>query len=203
MAKKTTYEIIKRDNQFYILKNGKEEIVTPLGTIFHIPYEGIALQMAKDIELLGYESYTSALSSLCHAFTFDNIQNNNSVEEIREELISLNYEEDYWFNPSSEGLPPARILWDHVFYADNRGSQVREWLKNLSSLQLSTALTVFHCTTNMNLAYLYGKIIEEGKDGLLIDIKNIYNNLLSSSLDGDYIDRLFQIFKVFYTAEKG
>lgn len=109
-GKKKTYEIIKRDNQFYILKKWKGRNRNSSRAIFHIPYEGIALQKAKDIELLGYESYTSALSSLCHAFTFDNIQNNNSIEEIREELISLNYEEDYCFNTSSDRLPPARIL---------------------------------------------------------------------------------------------
>ena len=202
MAHIKSYDVIKRGNQFFIIVNEKEELETPHGTIFHTPHEVVALQVKKDIELLGSLSYTSALSSLCHAFTYDNIQNKNILADIREKLIAAPYEDDFWFNPSSEGLPPARILWDHIFYDETRVDDVREWLKKLSELQLATVLTVYQSTSNMNLAYLFGRIIDSDNEGILIDIKNLYDNLLSSNLDSHYIERLFQIFKIFYTAEK-
>ena len=53
----------------------------------------------------------------------------------------------------------------------------------------------------MNMAFLFGKIIEEGNDGILIDLKDLYNNLLSSNFDESHIERLFQLFKLFYTVE--
>lgn len=54
--------------------------------------------------------------------------------------------------PGSNCLPPARILWDHIFYDENRPDNVREWLKSLSPFQLATVLTVTQSTRNLTLS---------------------------------------------------
>ena len=127
--------------------------------------------------------------------------NDNSVNEVRKALSEIEYEEDYYFQPAFSGMPPARIIWNHILVDENRGEEVREWLRRLSPLQLMTAFVIFQTTENMNLAFLFGKIIEEGNEGILIDLKNMYNNLMSSNFDEGHIERLFQLFKLFYTVE--
>lgn len=201
MKKKLTYELVSKDGQYQILEDGKDPILTPHGTVFKTPYLSIAQQVIKDLEAFGPDSYTSGFSSLCYAFSYDNMMNDNSVNEVRKELSEAQYEEDYFFQPAYRGLPPARVLWDHIFLDEDRGEEVRNWLKRLSPLQLMTALVIYQTTENMNMAFLFGKIIEEGNDGILIDLKNMYNNLLSSNFDEGHIERLFQLFKLFYTVE--
>ena len=202
MKKKPTYELVLQDGQYQILVDGKDPIMTPHGTVFMTPYMPIVKHVLKDLKTLGPDSYTSGFSSLCYAFSYDNMMNDKSLNEVRKALSEIEYEEDYYFQPAFSGLPPARVLWNHVFLDENRGEDVRKWLKRLSPLQLMTAFVIFQTTENMNMAFLFGKIIEEGNDGILIDLKNLYNNLLSSNFDERHIERLFQLFKLFYTVEK-
>ena len=201
MKKKLTYELESKDGQYLILVDGKDPVMTPHETVFMTPYLSIAQQVLKDLYAFGPDSYTSGFSSLCYAFSYDNMIYQNSEKDIREELSEAQYEEDYFFQPAYRGLPTARVLWDHIFIDENRGEEVREWLNRLSPLQLMTALVIYKTTENMNMAFLFGKIIEEGNDGILIDLKNLYNNLLSSNFDEGHIERLFQLFKLFYTVE--
>ena len=53
----------------------------------------------------------------------------------------------------------------------------------------------------MNLAYVFGHLFID--KGYLIDLENLYGNSWANfgSNDED-IDRIFEIFKVFYTTEK-
>lgn len=195
-----TYELIEKDGQYRILINGQEYLKTPYDTIFQISDKNIADRMLKDLIALGPDSYTDALSSLCYAFTYDNMLRNFDIDAIRHDLSELPYEDDFWFQPAFSGLPPARVIWDHIFYDENRANDVKVWIKRLSPVQVAAISCVFHATDNMNMAYLFGKMLEDGNLGMLENLKNLYNNLLSSSLDGEYIENLFDAFKIFYTS---
>ncbi len=197
---KNTYKILQKHGLYRIVMNVHEDLKTSPCTTFQISDKTIADRMLKDLIALGPESYTDALSSLCYAFTYDNMITNCNIEAIQHNLSELPYEEDFWFQPAFSGLPPARVIWDLIFYDANRANEVREWIKRLSRIQVAAICCVFQATENMNMAYLFGKMLEDGNLGMLENLKNLYNNLLSSSLDGEYIERLFDVFKIFYTS---
>lgn len=197
-----TYEIVEsKDHQFQFLINGTTLLETPHGSVFQTPHKRIADQILEDLRRWGPESYKSGYSSLGFAFTYDSWVCNDRVDEVRDMFLTYPYEEDYWFNHASEGLPPARLLWDHLFVDENRVNDVRNWIKCLSGLQLAAAVVVYTVTDNMNLAYLFGQIIDGGNEGKLIDLKNLYDNLMSTDIDSGMIERLFELFRIFYTAE--
>ena len=202
--KKDSYALKEENGNFTIFVNEKQPMKTPHGTIFQTPHQDIAEKVLEDLVKLGPDSYKTGYSSLCHAFTYDNIMTNGWYEEIKEEFISAPLEEDPSFLPGTNGLPPARMIWNHIFYDENRPDDVREWIKTLSPLQLATVLTVTQSTGNLNLAYVFGHlIIDEGDEGYLTDLENLFGNSWASfPIDDEAIDTMFEIFKVFYTAEK-
>lgn len=200
---KDSYSLKKENGIFTILINEEHPLKTPHGTVFHTPYKSIAEKVLEDLTEQGPESYKTGYSSLCHAFTYDNIMINGWYEDIKEEFITAPLEDDPSFMPGANGLPPARAVWNHIFYDENRPDDVREWIKSLSPLQLSTVLTVTQSTGNLNLAFVFGHlIIDEGDEGYLTDLENLFGNSWASfPIDDEDIDTMFEIFKVFYTAE--
>ena len=201
--KKDSYSLKEENGNFTIMINESKPLKTPHGTIFQTPHQGIAEQVLEDLVGLGKDSYKTPYSSLCFAFTYDNIITNDWVNAIRDELSNAHYEIDEAFQPGSIGLPPARVLWNHIYVEPDRADKVREWIMTLNPQQLSAVLTVYQSTQNMNLAYVFGHlIIDEGDEGYLIDLENLYGNPWANFGPNDEdIDRIFEIFKVFYTAE--
>ncbi|MDE6513920.1 MAG: hypothetical protein K2L05_07040 [Muribaculaceae bacterium] len=200
---KENYEIVESNDHLYqILIDDSKRLETPHGSVFQTPHKPIADLILEDLRLFGPESYTSGYSALSFAFTYDSWVCNDSVEQVREMLTTFNYEDDYWFNHASEGMPPARVLWNHLFVDDNRANDVRKWVQSLSGLQLAAVVVIYAVTDNINMAYLFGQIIDSGNNGKLTDLKNLYDNLLSSSIDSGQIERLFTLFRVFYTVER-
>ena len=202
--KKDSYSLKEENGNFTILINEKQPLKTPHGTIFHTPHQSIADQVLEDLVGLGKDSYKTPYSSLCFAFTYDNIITNDWMNAIRDELSNAHYELDETFQPGSIGLPPARVLWNHIYVEPDRADKVREWIMTLNPQQLSAVLTVYQSTQNMNLAYVFGHlIIDEGDEEYLTDLENLYGNSWANfGPNAEDIDRLFEIFRIFYVAGK-
>ena len=202
--KQGSYSLKEENWNFTILVNEKHQLKTPHGTIFQTPHRSIADQVLEDLVELGKDSYKTPYSSLCFAFTYDNIITNDWVNAIRDELSKAQYELDEAFQPGSIGLPPAQVLWNHIYVEPDRADKVREWIKTLNPQQLSAVLTVYQSTQNMNLAYVFGHLIIDGGDeGYLTDLENLYGNSWANFGPNDEdIDRIFEIFKIFYTVRK-
>ena len=202
--KKSIYKIKEVNGVYTIIGRAQKPLTTPHGTVFQTPYKEIADQVLEDLVDLGKDSYKTPYSSLCFAFTYDNIITNDWVNAIRDELSNAQFELDETFQPGSIGLPPARVLWNHIYVESDRADKVREWIKTLNPQQLSAVLTVYQSTQNMNLAYVFGHlIIDEGDEGYLTDLENLYgNNWADFRPNDEDIDRIFEIFKIFYTAKR-
>ena len=95
-------------------------------------------------------------------------------------------------------------MWNHIYDESDRADKVREWIKTLNPQQLSAVLTVYQSTQNMNLAYVFGHlIIDDGDEGYFTDLENLYGNSWANFGPNDEdIDRIFEIFKIFYTVER-
>lgn len=198
------YRVQPAEDGFRIIYNVRATLRTPHKTVFKTPYRKIAEMVAEDLNKLGPKSYTNCFSSLCHAFTADNlITTPGMLEAVRNELSNMPYEKFPEFQPAQCGMPPARILWDHIFFDPDRADEVRAWIKTLNPWQLASAQTIFVNSGNMNLPYVFGRlIIDEGDEGFLTDLENLYGGFGDglTSLDADDINRLFDIFSTFYTA---
>lgn len=204
MEKNKNYRVQEAEDGFRIIYNVRASLRTPYKTIFKTPYRDIAEMVAEDLNDMGPDSYTNGFSSLCHAFTADNLITTPGLYEvIKDELSTAPYENDVAFQPSMRGMPPARIWWDNVFFEPDRADKVRAWIKTLNPWQLASAMTIFQSIGNMNLPYVFGHlIIDEGDEGYMTDLENLYGSFGDglTSLDDDNINRLFDIFSTFYTA---
>ena len=198
------YRVQEAEDGFRIGYNVRATLRTPHKTIFKTPYREIAEMVAEDLNDMGPDSYTTCFSSLCHAFTADNLITTPGLyEAVKEELSNAPYENMIEFQPSQRGMPPARIWWDNVFFEPDRADKVRAWIKTLNPWQLASAQTIFVSSGNMNLPYVFGHlIIDEGDEGFMEDLESLYGNFGDglTSLDADDINRLFDIFSTFYTA---
>lgn len=200
------YRVQEAEDGFRIIYNVRATLRTPHKTIFKTPYREIAEMVAEDLNDMGPDSYTSCFSSLCHAFTADNLITTPGLyEAIKEELSNAPYENMIEFQPSQRGMPPARIWWDNVFFEPDRADKVRTWIKTLNPWQLASAQTIFVSFGNMNLPYVFGHlVIDEGEEGFMEDLESLYGNFGDGliSLDADDINRLFDIFSTFYTSRQ-
>ena len=198
------YRVQQAEDGYRIIYNVRATLRTPHKTIFKTPYREIADMVATDLNHMGPKSYTSGLSSLCHAYTADNILTTpGMLEAVRTELSNVPYENYAEFQRSQRGMPPARIWWDNVFFEPDRADKVRAWIKTLNPWQLASALTIFQSTGNMNLPYVFGHlVIDEGDEGFMEDLESLYGNFGDglTSLDAVGINRLYDIFSTFYTA---
>lgn len=198
------YRVQEAEDGYCIIYNTRATLKTPHKTTFTTPFREIAEMVATDLNEMGPKSYTSIFSSLCHAYTADNlITTPGMFEAVKNELSDIPYEEFSEFQPAQCGMPPARIIWDHIFFQPDRADQVRAWIKTLNPWQLASAMTIFQGSGNMNLPYVFGHlIIDEGDEGFLEDLESLYGSFGDglTSLDAHSISRLFDIFETFYTA---
>ena len=63
------------------------------------------------------------------------------------------------------------------------------------------AFMLYRGFKNMNLAYVFGELImDEGDEGYLIDLENLYGNTWANyGMTDETIDILFNLFEVFYS----
>ena len=200
--KNGNYKLKEFDGIFIIIGKEDKPLQTPDGQTFEIRYESIAKKVIEDLEKYGSDSYTNPLSALCWAFNYDKMRRNGWTIDIREELKAAPYEDDPAFMPASNGLPPARAVWNHIYANNpNRISKVRRWLEYLNPQQLMTAFMLYRGFKNMNLAYVFGELImDEGDEGYLLDLENLYGNTWANyGMTDETIDIFFNLFEAFYS----
>ena len=87
------YRVQQTEDGYRIIYNVRATLKTPHKTVFKTPYREIADMVTVDLNNMGPKSYTSAFSSLCHAYTADNlITTPGMLEAVRTELSNASYE---------------------------------------------------------------------------------------------------------------
>lgn len=100
---------------------------------------------------------------------------------------------------------PAGRAQDHPSLGESRQPTcIHPQVRPLTYRNLKHPATVAQTTGNLNLTYVFGHlIIDKGDEGYLTDLQNLFGNPWASfPIDDEDIETLFEIFKIFYTAER-